>query len=408
MPKLLIAGRSGERVHSFGDCEVVLGSDASCDVVIAGGDVSPEHCKIQPVMGAWKIVDLESDAGTRVNGAYVNQRPLRSGDVLELGDVRVVFQAAGAAVAAPARGVAASSPRAGGRRTASSRGGRRARDDAPPGRERPVRRARRRQSNGGLTALLIMGALLVIAGGGYLLLKPGTSPNELVFMRMQKAAQAMDWQGVLREGQAGSARDPDFGKRIADLRTMAEQQIVNDAGREKLGEATKAWNALRLWRQDDNWKNDDEYVSRLDAFLAEYARYGGASVDIARQERALVAGSAEAGEARNVGEAWARLQADVKALKANGLYGLAMQKAEEFGSQWGAQDADFAQQARMLRTTLRSDAEKWLGLQISRAQHKIDQGTKFQARKILEKAAERIGIPELEARAADILRELMQ
>ena len=92
MPKLLISGRGGEQIHEFAQREVVLGSDATCDIVVKGTDVSPEHCKLQPVMGAWKIVDLESDAGTRVNGAYVNQRPLRSGDVLELGDVRLVFQ----------------------------------------------------------------------------------------------------------------------------------------------------------------------------------------------------------------------------------------------------------------------------------------------------------------------------
>ena len=426
MPKLLISGRGGEQIHEFAHREIVLGCDAACDIVVKGADVSPEHCKLQPVMGAWKIVDLESDAGTRVNGAYVNQRPLRSGDVLELGDVRLVFQDDGAtapAAAAPVGAAAGRAPGTGGgkgtRRSggaATARGGGRAaparparggRDDADD-RERPARRPRRRQSNGGMTALLVVGALIVLAGGGYIVLNPKSSPNEQVFIRMQRAEQAMDWQAVLREGQAGNVNDPEFGKRIAGLLERANSQIANDVDREKLGQATQSWNNLRLWRQDDNWHNDVEYTQRLDAFLAEYGRFGGASVDIARQERALITGYADAGEPANVGDAWARLQANVKALKGNGQFGLAIQRVDEYGSAWGSKDADFAQQARLLKAALPGDADKWLGKQISMAQHKVDQGTKLQARKIMEKAAERIGIPALEERAAEALRTLMQ
>jgi hypothetical protein len=259
-----------------------------------------------------------------------------------------------------------------------------------------------------MTGLLVVAALIVLAGGGYLVLKPSTSPNELVFMRMRQAEEKMDWQAVLREAQAGNVNDPEFGRRIADLKAKAEQQVTMDAAREKLVDATKAWNAIRLWRQDDNWKNDAEYVQRLDTFLAEYGRYGGASVDIARQERAKITGSAEAGEPRNAAEAWSRLESDLKALKANGQFGKAIARTEEFATKWGSEDPARAQQARQMKATLHDEAVKWIGKQISRAQHKLDQGTKLQARKILEKAADVIGIPELEDRCAQALRELIQ
>lgn len=412
-------------MREFDAREVVLGSDSTCDIVIQGGEVSPEHCKLQPVMGAWKVVDLESDAGTRVNGAYVNQRPLRSGDVLELGDVRVVFQdeAPAAAPAAAARAPAKkSAARAGGakkstkasrraapskRRAAPAPRGRDARDDDEPERERPARRSRKK-SNTGQTVALTIGAVIVLGAFGYVMLSDSTSPNEQVFMRMQAAEGDMDWQLVLQEAQAGDVTDPDFGQRIAELKAMAAQQVKNDAARARVPEATNAWNELRLWRQDDNWKNDDEYVERLDEFLAEYGDVGGISVDYARSERAKITGSSGSGASADAAQAWTVLQTDLKALKGNGQFGEAIKKAEEFRTTWSSQDPAAGRQAKELQETLRKDANKWIGLQISKAQQKMDYGARLQARKILEKAIQVIGIPELEDRAAKAMSELGQ
>jgi len=418
-------------VHEFADREVVLGSDAACDVVVTGGEVSPEHCKIQPVMGAWKIIDLESDAGTRVNGAYVNQRPLRAGDVLELGDVRIVFHddpVAAAPPAARAPAARSSSSRAGGARRSAQQPARRAapanrrgapskrsrgarerdtREDDEQERERPARRPRKK-SNSGQTVALTIGAVIILAGAGYLMLKPTTSSDEQVFMRMQAAETKMDWQAVLSESQAGNVGDPMFGQRIAALKAKAEQQIKNDLARERVPEATAAWNDLRLWLQDDNWKNHDEYVTRLDAFLAEYGDVGGISVQYARSERAKITGSTGGGVSADAAQAWSVLQNDLTALKGNGQFGEAIKKAEEFSTKWAGQDPVLGRQARELQKTLPVDAKKWVGLQISKAQQKMDYGAPLQARKILEKAVQVVGIPELEDRAAKAMAELKQ
>jgi len=437
MPRLVISGRGGEVVHEFPNSEVVLGSDAACDIVVTGADVSPEHCKLQPVMGAWKIVDLESDAGTRVNGAYVNQRPVRNGDVLELGEVRIVFQE-DAATAAPAAATRAPSGRAsrsskgsgaskgskarsGGarrsapparraapaqqRRSAPPRG-RDAHDDYDDGEEKRPSRRPRKKSNNGQTIALTIGAVVILFGLGYMVLSPTTSPNEQVLMRMQSAEGKMDWQAVLSESQAGDVTDPMYGERIAALKAKAEQQVKNDAARERIPEATDAFNDLRLWRQDDNWKNDEEYVRRIDAYLAEYADLGGAGVEEVRATRARLTGSSAAGEASDAKDAWSRLLADLSALKKNGQFGQAIAKTEEYRTKWSASDPVRGREAAAMQTSLHSDAKKWVGLQISKAQQKMDYGAPLQARKILERAMKSVGIPEFEERAAKALSEL--
>ncbi len=413
MPRLVIGGRGGERAFEFGAREIVIGAEASCDVVVAGASVSSVHCKLQPVMGAWKIVDLESDAGTRVNGAYVNQRPLRSGDVIEVGDARIVFHdeptPAAAPVARPvavqaaapvaptvAPAVAAAPGRAAAR--APKRGG-------ADGGERP-RRQRARSSGSPLAPLVIVGVLALLAGVGYYALRPDTSPNERVFLRMRAAQEKFDWQTVKAEAAAGDESDPSFGPRIRELRELAEQQIGADAGREKVKEALRAWNAIRAWRQEDNWHNDVEFVQRIDEFLATYGPYGGSEVESARRERAKVAGSVAAGSPRDANDAWSRLQADLEALRQTGQFGLALEKVDAFKTQWGGQDPQHAREADEIRRKLPDEATKWLGLQISKAQMKLDQGTKYQARKILQRAADTVGIPELAQRAIDEIRKI--
>jgi transcriptional regulator with GAF, ATPase, and Fis domain len=74
---------------------VVVGRDAGSDVRLADRSLSGRHCRLEPVVGGWKIVDLESRNGTFVNEALVKQRRLAHGDRLRLGRVNLSFEVAG-------------------------------------------------------------------------------------------------------------------------------------------------------------------------------------------------------------------------------------------------------------------------------------------------------------------------
>lgn len=76
--------------------EMVIGRDPKCDIIIDHRSISGTHAKI--VRGAnkvFKIVDLKSANGIKVNGAPFSVKELNSGEMIELGHVRFRFCAPG-------------------------------------------------------------------------------------------------------------------------------------------------------------------------------------------------------------------------------------------------------------------------------------------------------------------------
>jgi transcriptional regulator with PAS, ATPase and Fis domain len=65
---------------------VVVGRDATCDVVVPSGEASRAHAEIRCVGEELSIRDLKSLNGTFVNGQSISKVSLKSGDVLRIGD----------------------------------------------------------------------------------------------------------------------------------------------------------------------------------------------------------------------------------------------------------------------------------------------------------------------------------
>lgn len=63
---------------------VVVGRDESCDVVVPTNQVSGRHCELLYEGGTWRIVDLGSKNGLRVNGNRVTDCVLKNGDKITL------------------------------------------------------------------------------------------------------------------------------------------------------------------------------------------------------------------------------------------------------------------------------------------------------------------------------------
>lgn len=103
---LVLLGPTGERKKELplGADRVSIGSDAGNTIVIPKVGVEPRHCALERVDHGYKIVDLHTDHGTQVNGAYVVQCRLESGDRIGFGGLTFLFerkQAARAPVATP-------------------------------------------------------------------------------------------------------------------------------------------------------------------------------------------------------------------------------------------------------------------------------------------------------------------
>ena len=88
----LVVEAGGRREQfAFAGEEITIGRHEDNDLRIGSRYVSQHHCKLQKLAKGWKVVDMKSQNGTRVNGAEVTQKMLKIGDRLEVGHVPIFF-----------------------------------------------------------------------------------------------------------------------------------------------------------------------------------------------------------------------------------------------------------------------------------------------------------------------------
>ena len=74
---------------------VLIGRSENCDLVLHDQTVSRRHARIFPSEGFCYVEDLGSQNGTSVDGRKTGYECLSGGEVIELGDHRIIFHAAG-------------------------------------------------------------------------------------------------------------------------------------------------------------------------------------------------------------------------------------------------------------------------------------------------------------------------
>lgn len=89
--RLLVQLAGAEFAFDLRGESVRVGAASSNGLVLRDPAVGKEHFEVRRVGGAWRLVDLESAAGTRVNGLFVNRQDLRNGDVIAVGEARLTF-----------------------------------------------------------------------------------------------------------------------------------------------------------------------------------------------------------------------------------------------------------------------------------------------------------------------------
>jgi pSer/pThr/pTyr-binding forkhead associated (FHA) protein len=71
---------------------VVIGRSRECDLVIQDPNVSRRHAELRRDEDGWRLVDLGSTNGVKVNGRRVEQTALRPGDRVTIGVTDMSFE----------------------------------------------------------------------------------------------------------------------------------------------------------------------------------------------------------------------------------------------------------------------------------------------------------------------------
>jgi pSer/pThr/pTyr-binding forkhead associated (FHA) protein len=91
LASLTIVEKGRKRLYDICEDVVRIGASKDNNIELQDDAASRNHCEIRKTQKGYRLIDLESKSGTRVNGEFVNQHALEPGDRVEVGQVVLVF-----------------------------------------------------------------------------------------------------------------------------------------------------------------------------------------------------------------------------------------------------------------------------------------------------------------------------
>jgi len=82
---------STDEVFELNDTITNIGRQEDNELVVDNLLVSRLHAQIRTLKGKHVLFDIDSNAGTKVNGQRIRQHPLNPGDVIEMADVSLIY-----------------------------------------------------------------------------------------------------------------------------------------------------------------------------------------------------------------------------------------------------------------------------------------------------------------------------
>jgi pSer/pThr/pTyr-binding forkhead associated (FHA) protein len=90
--KLVIKEGDYTHEHPLDDVETLIGRSQKCLVRLTEPAASRNHCTILKTPEGWLLMDLQSSNGTILNGVRITESPLKTGDVIRIGNAEMSFK----------------------------------------------------------------------------------------------------------------------------------------------------------------------------------------------------------------------------------------------------------------------------------------------------------------------------
>jgi FHA domain len=91
MAKLIITEDGRDKIYEIVDEVFTIGASDDADLQLREDAASELHLEVRKTPQGFRLMDLETKNGTRVNGHAVNQHVLANGDTIEIGETRITY-----------------------------------------------------------------------------------------------------------------------------------------------------------------------------------------------------------------------------------------------------------------------------------------------------------------------------
>jgi hypothetical protein len=81
----------GKRHFPLSDEEILIGRRLDNNLILEDKHVSRTHARLEVSKGRFVIIDLDSTAGTRVNGRLINRHILKPGDIISIAAIQLIY-----------------------------------------------------------------------------------------------------------------------------------------------------------------------------------------------------------------------------------------------------------------------------------------------------------------------------
>ena len=265
MPNLTIRENGSESVFQIAEDRATIGRGEHNDVRIADPRASKEHCRLVQAGGRWKVIDLESHNGTRVNGEYRNKAWLDHGDVIVIGQSEIRFGLEGRARAAGAGSAPARAPAGAAAGAAGEEGPR------PPRRPDGKTAGEKLLIYGGA----LLGAVLIFALAAHMASRTARDTvNEYVLDEAGKLEANGQWEDAQRYlEQHADPSGNQYGKVLQRIRELEERRPMMERSireREALQLLSRMANKIANYNRGGS-AEPAEILRMMNQLKAEYA-----------------------------------------------------------------------------------------------------------------------------------------